>query len=99
MLFETVEAIVDPRAERPDLIDYGSMERAKLLEAIDSLPDREAYIIRQRFGLNAQDQQMTLRQIAKEMSLSRERVRQLEHKALETLRKSLSTGPPERNGK
>ena len=98
VLFESVEALVDPRAERPDLIDYGSMERAKLIDAIDALPERESYIIRQRFGLNEQDSQLTLRQIAKEMDLSRERVRQLEHKALESLRKSLSAGPPERNG-
>ena len=96
-LFESVEALIDPRAERPDLIDFGSVERARLKEALDELPDREARIIRLRFGLGESDTVLTLRQIAKEMELSRERVRQLEHKGLEALRRALGEKP--RRGK
>ncbi|MHC5009533.1 MAG: sigma-70 family RNA polymerase sigma factor [Planctomycetota bacterium] len=90
-LFESVEAIIDPRAERPDLLDFGSIERDQLLSALDDLPEREAHIVRLRFGLTDQGQVMTLRQIAKEMDISRERVRQLEHKALGSLRKGLGS--------
>jgi RNA polymerase primary sigma factor len=93
VLFEATESLVDPRAARPDLIDFGSMERERLLEAIDQLPEREARIIRYRFGLTEEGRSLTLRHIASEMDMSRERVRQLEHKALETLRRSFDASP------
>jgi RNA polymerase primary sigma factor len=88
-LFDAVDSLVDPRAARPDLLDFGAMEREKVKEAIDRLGEREAQIIRLRFGLDESEQSWTLRQIAKEMGISRERVRQLEHKALEDLRRAL----------
>jgi RNA polymerase primary sigma factor len=87
-LFESVETIVDPRAARPDLIEFGPIARERLQEALADLPEREAAIISRRFGLGPEGQTMTLRQIAKDMDISRERVRQLEHKALELLRRA-----------
>jgi RNA polymerase primary sigma factor len=90
VLFETVDAVVDPRASRPDLVEFGSAERESLQRAVQGLPEREARIIRLRFGFGETEHVLTLRQVAREMSLSRERVRQLEHKALETLRRALA---------
>ena len=89
VLFEAVEAIVDPRAERPDMIDFAEWERAGLADRIDGLPEREAQIIRMRYGMPPADRPLTLREIAKEMGLSRERVRQLEHIAIGKLRKAM----------
>lgn len=89
LLFETVEAIVDPRADRPDLIDFASWERDDLLAAIDRIPEREAQILRMRYGLGDVEQPMTLREIGREVGLSRERVRQLEHLAIKRLRTAL----------
>jgi RNA polymerase sigma factor (sigma-70 family) len=60
-----------------------------LRTAINQLEDREARILRLRYGLAEHQQTMTLRQIAKEVGISRERVRQLEHKALDHLRRIL----------
>jgi RNA polymerase primary sigma factor len=90
LLFETVDAVVDPRAERPDLIDFSSYERADLHDHIGRLGEREAAILRMRYGLGDHDVPMTLREIAKEMGISRERVRQLEHEAVDRLRESMS---------
>lgn len=85
-LFEAIDAIVDPNASRPDLIDFAEWERGGLIERIEALPEREARIIRFRYGLPPAEEPMTLREIAKEMGLSRERVRQLEHEAVRKLR-------------
>ncbi len=56
-----------------------------LLEAIDSLPQREADILTLRFGLK-QHQETTLQNVAEQMQVTRERIRQLQNKALERLR-------------
>ena len=95
-LFESVESMIDPRAERPDLIDFGSMDHEALKAAIAGLPEREGQIIRLRFGLEDQEDPCTLRQIAKIMGLSRERVRQLEHKAIDALRRAMGHGESNR---
>jgi RNA polymerase primary sigma factor len=91
LLFESVEAVVDHRAERPDLIDFHSWEQAGLSDHIDKLPEREAQIVRMRFALGTGDSPMTLRDIGKELGISRERVRQLEHKALDRLRQAMGS--------
>jgi RNA polymerase primary sigma factor len=92
LLFETVDAIVDPRAERPDLIDFASWEADDLLAGIAALPEREAQILRMRYALGGIDQPMTLREIGRAIGLSRERVRQLEHVAIARLRTALGGG-------
>ncbi|MDJ0974252.1 MAG: sigma-70 family RNA polymerase sigma factor [Planctomycetota bacterium] len=86
VLFESVDAIVDPRAERPDLIDFAAWEREGLIDRIDQLPERERDIIRLRYGIGAVERPLTLREIGREIGLSRERVRQLEHQAINRLR-------------
>ncbi len=93
LLFESVDAVVDPRAERPDLIDFASWERVGLVDEIGKLPEREAEILRMRYGLGAIEQPMTLREIGRQLELSRERVRQLEHIALDRLRKAMGGTP------
>lgn len=93
LLFETVDAVVDPRAERPDLIDFSTYERAELYEHIERLGDREATILRMRYGLGEHDAPLTLREIARKLGISRERVRQLEHEAVGRLRQSMSGRP------
>ena len=61
-----------------------------LRQAVDSLTQREADIINCRFGLN-NDHEMTLQDIAEKMSLTRERVRQIQNNALLKLKNSFSS--------
>jgi len=61
--------------------------RGQLQDALRTLPPREAAILWARFGFNG-DEPRTLEAIGRELQLSRERVRQLEAKALATLRRS-----------
>lgn len=64
----------------------------KLLEAID---EREATILRLRFGLDGREP-MTLKQISDEVGLSRERVRQVVDEALTRLNAQLNDERPSR---
>jgi len=61
-----------------------------LADALSELPDRERTVLELRFGLG-DDQPKTLREIGDAMGLSRERVRQIESRALNRLRRSHTT--------
>ena len=52
---------------------------------LDTLSDREANILRLRFGIGGK-KAMTLEEVGKEYGLTRERIRQIEAKALRKLR-------------
>jgi RNA polymerase primary sigma factor len=52
---------------------------------LEALPPREADVLRRRFGVNGYDEQ-TLEEIGKEYGITRERIRQIETKALKALR-------------
>ena len=56
-------------------------------KAVDSLPERDRKFIQMRFGLDGYEP-MSIRQIAEEFRLSRERVRQIENSVFEKLRRS-----------
>jgi RNA polymerase primary sigma factor len=56
-------------------------------DALAELPERERRVLNLRFGLT-DDQPKTLREIGEIMELSRERVRQIESRALNKLRRS-----------
>lgn len=56
-----------------------------MADALDSLTRREAKLLRLRFGIDMQEE-LTLEQIASIMNLTRERIRQIEAKALRKLR-------------
>lgn len=69
-----------------ELLLRESFSRA-LGDALAELPARERKVLELRFGL-ADDQPKTLREIGEVMGLSRERVRQIESRALNKLRRS-----------
>ncbi len=54
---------------------------------IETLPPREASILKLRFGLGEEGEK-TLEEVGKMFKVSRERIRQLENKALRKLRKN-----------
>ena len=65
-------------------VEVGQWELA-LVEAVRSLPEREARIIEMRHGLDGNDT-LTLREVSEELGISQERARQVEIKALRTIR-------------
>jgi RNA polymerase primary sigma factor len=64
---------------------YSKMLRGKIEEVLDSLPPREARILRLRFGLE-NGRTYTLEEVGQKFGLTRERIRQIESKALRRLR-------------
>jgi RNA polymerase sigma factor (sigma-70 family) len=84
--------VADPKSMIPDAgIDDDRM-RQGVGNLIGSLSDREQLILRLRYGLGGNEEH-TLEQIGQSLGLSRERVRQLEARALKKLRE---TAPAQR---
>jgi RNA polymerase primary sigma factor len=77
--------IADPSGPSPlDAAMAGEL-REYLQRMLKTLPPREQYILRARFSLEG-DEEHTLKTIGKTLQLSRERVRQLQTRALKKLR-------------
>lgn len=87
------ELIPDERHGRPEdavLLDDDLKTIHRLLDAID---EREAIVLRLRFGLDGQPP-LTLKQIGAEIGLTRERVRQIEAEALQKLNSQFASDRP-----
>lgn len=86
---ELGELIPDEEAQAPSEQVNELLLTRDVAAALDELPPREAEVLRLRFGLVEpyQDGQ-TLEAIAQKMGVSRERVRQIERRALRRLRAS-----------
>ncbi|GAB4255076.1 MAG: hypothetical protein Kow00129_16020 [Thermoleophilia bacterium] len=78
-------AVPDHSQPSPFDVVYRQMQLKALSGAIASLPERERVVIVLRYGLDG-DRPWTLGEIAALLKVSRERVRQIEAKALERLR-------------
>jgi RNA polymerase primary sigma factor len=72
----------------PDARLKGEDNVRQVLRLVDQLNEREATVVRLRFGL-AGNEPMTLRAVGEVLGLTRERVRQLEVQALRSLRQAL----------
>lgn len=77
------DLLTDPLAEEEYDRAVTSIAAREILELLTELPDRERMIVQARHGLDGEEQ--TLRQIARRLGVSAERVRQLEQRALATL--------------
>lgn len=55
-------------------------------QCLSSLTEREAQIIKMRFGLTQDGQDYTLEEVSRQFGVNRERIRQIESKALRKLR-------------
>jgi RNA polymerase primary sigma factor len=62
-----------------------SLEQDVLRRAVAQLPEREREVLKMRYGLNGDRDPASLEAIGRELGLTRERVRQIEAKALEQL--------------
>ena len=79
--------VPDATADRPDGDIDGDRMRMGVGSLIGSLTPREQLILRLRYGLGGEEEH-TLEQIGQSLGLSRERVRQLEARALKKLRET-----------
>jgi RNA polymerase primary sigma factor len=77
--------VEDKGSPSPAQAVYQEMLRERINEVLSSLSPREARIIRLRFGLDC-DKPYTLEEVGQKFGLTRERIRQIEGKALRRLR-------------
>ncbi len=82
---ELLHFIEDESAEKPSESALASMLQEDLRSVLDTLSERERRVLELRFGL-ADGRPRTLEEIGKEFNLTRERIRQIEAKALAKLR-------------
>ena len=69
----------------PEELIQVSLEQDVLRRAVATLPEREQEVVKLRYGLNGEGSPQSLEEIGRRLGLTRERVRQLEAKALERL--------------
>lgn len=83
------EMLMDDRTPSPDEPVLARDEVALIYQLLESIDDREATILRLRFGLHGEEP-LTLKEIGERVGLTRERVRQIEGEALQKLNGRLS---------
>jgi RNA polymerase primary sigma factor len=82
---ELGQFVEDQLTPTPIESTYAKLLREKIDEVLDTLPPREARILRLRFGLE-NGHNYTLEEVGEKFGLTRERIRQIESKALRRLR-------------
>ena len=79
------DLIEDEKSESPDGATAAHARTAELAAAVDRLNPRMKHVVLRRFGLDGQPPQ-TLEEVGTDLGITRERVRQLETRALKELR-------------
>jgi RNA polymerase primary sigma factor len=85
------ELVADTHNPTPDQQVTDTDELRRLAELLDEIDERAARILKLRYGLEGEEP-MTLKEIGERIGLTRERVRQIEHEALNKLRAAMSVG-------
>jgi RNA polymerase primary sigma factor len=89
---ELADFLEDPSAQASFDAAVSAMEHAELRGVLETLSEREQRIVELRFGLVG-DRPLTLEEVGQKFDLTRERIRQIEAKALSKLRHPAS--PPD----
>jgi RNA polymerase primary sigma factor len=79
------DLIEDTKSDRPDTTTADNLRSVELAEALESLNPRMRLVLARRFGLDGEHPQ-TLEEVGRSLGITRERVRQLESRALRELR-------------
>jgi RNA polymerase primary sigma factor len=82
---ELGQFVEDQLTPTPIQSAYAKLLRERVEEVLETLPPRESRILRLRFGLE-DGRYYTLEEVGEKFGLTRERIRQIESKALRRLR-------------
>jgi len=81
------DLIEDEKADAPEQVTAETHRHTELGAALAQLEPRMRYVLERRYGLDGNSSQ-TLEELGTDLGITRERVRQLENKALRELRRS-----------
>lgn len=87
---EIADLVEDPNADRPEVVASAGSAGVEIQHALEQLHDQERRVVELRFGLDGEEPR-TLDQVSEELGCTRERVRQVEGRALH----QLASGFPE----
>ena len=91
LMTSSQETVEDEKTITPEeTIQHADMLN-RLRELLESIDEREATILRLRYGLGESQEPMTLKDIGKVVGLTRERVRQIERETLARLSRVMDT--------
>lgn len=86
--FNLLDLLSDPSALDPKSIYYKEKTNKRIKDSIDNLDKRSAMVIRSYFGLDGDDRK-NFAEIAQDLGLSRERIRQIQKQALGKILKDI----------
>jgi RNA polymerase primary sigma factor len=85
---ETFSAAEDQRSDQYEQESAQAQRQLQVERILERLDEREQKIIISRFGLNHSHEPLTLKEVGEEMGVTKERIRQIEARALSKLRQA-----------
>jgi RNA polymerase primary sigma factor/RNA polymerase nonessential primary-like sigma factor len=85
---ELGDLVPDQLTPKPDGEAINRWTNTELARHLEALPERQAMVLRARFGLNGEPP-LSLQQLATRLGVTRERIRQIEKQALKALQREL----------
>jgi RNA polymerase primary sigma factor/RNA polymerase sigma factor len=85
---ETIASAQDERTDPHERLSAQTVRESQVRRILEQLPEREQKIIVHRFGLKPGQEPKTLQEVGHALGVTKERVRQIEAKALHRLRKA-----------
>mgnify|MGYP001574700942 CR=1 FL=1 len=86
LLKESGGPVMDESIKSADEKFFGKVETSRIQDLLSNIQEREATVLKMRYGLEKYHKKpLTLAEVSKRLKISRERVRQIEKKALEKL--------------
>jgi RNA polymerase primary sigma factor len=88
---DLADVLADPKTRQPGDVLFEEHEIAQLKGLLERIDDRQAMILRMRYGFDG-SAPLTLRAIGEKLGITRERVRQIQNEALDSLYLALLPG-------
>ncbi len=82
IIFDSVEGSLESETEEQMRV---RVARERIAEMLDALDHRSRSVIAMRFGIGSHDQPKTLKEVGEYLGVSKERVRQIEKKAIDSM--------------